>query len=329
VKNLMNRADGVAQGQRRYAWLPCRTGPDAEENTKTSGALEEGPTRMMGRLLRLCLWLFAACGAAAISVSSADFNWTSITPSEQLKYHDCFDGFRCARLLVPLDWQDPANKATTVIAVTALPAAVPEDHPSFGGTVIINPGGPGGSGTLNLLHDGHMLRDLVDGNKHYEILSFDPRGVAHSTPPADCYPSERARGAVGWQFRGMVDIDDDPAKLQWHFARAKAHGDLCTRVDLRFHSTAAVARDMLRIVDRVAELRNGTQHVHPGFGQAQRVIGAAPDNDGLPRIQYLGFSYGTILGNTFASMFPGRVRRMVLDGVADPYDNTGRVRSCC
>ncbi len=181
---------------------------------------------------------------------------------------------------------------------------------------------------MNLLHDGPMLRDLVDGNKHYEMLSFDPRGVAHSTPPADCYVSEWARGAMGWQFRGMVDIDDDPAKLAWHFARAKSHGLLCANVDLlRFYSTAAVARDMVCIVDRVAELRNGERRTSSldTDDAAQRVVKAATGDDVPPRIQYLGFSYGTALGNTFASMFPGRVGRMVLDGVVDPYDYTGRV----
>src|SRR5690242_3386769 len=76
----------------------------------------------------------------------ADFDWTKLEPSEELRYVPCYDGFQCARLAVPLDWKEPSAKdhAKAAIAILTLPATVDPSDPSFGGTIITNPGGPGG-----------------------------------------------------------------------------------------------------------------------------------------------------------------------------------------
>ncbi|KAH6689073.1 Alpha/Beta hydrolase protein [Plectosphaerella plurivora] len=245
--------------------------------------------------------------------SPAAFNWSSITPSCRLQYHDCFNGFRCARLKVPLDWS-VANSSdcegalrSAAIGIVTLPATVPETDPSFGGTVLINPGGPGGSGTGMVRSLGPYFQNILKGERNYEILGFDPRGVAISTPRADCYNSPADRAADGNARYGMASLDNEVGR-RYYYQDRLALSELCGRQGpgsiLNHMSTASVARDMLEIIDRVDELRHGN----------------LTSSGKKPGLQYLGFSYGTHIGNTFASMFPGRVERMVLDGVTNSKD---------
>jgi pimeloyl-ACP methyl ester carboxylesterase len=232
-----------------------------------------------------------------------DFNWTLITPSRNLQYHDCYDGFRCARLQIPLDWTRADNASTSWVAVgiATLPASVPDTDPSFGGTVLINPGGPGGAGTDMALTFGKYLQGILDGEKHYEILGFDPRGVGRTTPSASCYPEELNRLADAVQQGGFPPIVSQNLGLNTHFQAAAGFGQLCGQQNagqdniFSHMSTASVARDMLEIVERVDSLRKNTNASSTG-------------GDGTtfnqPLLQYWGFSYGTVLGDTFASMFP-------------------------
>ncbi|KHN94646.1 uncharacterized protein MAM_07552 [Metarhizium album ARSEF 1941] len=77
---------------------------------------------------------------------------------------------------MPLDWLDAESSEETVsLAVIKLPDC---GHVSFGGTVITNPGAPGVSGVHHILQDGHYMQSMMDGEKHFELVSFDPRGVA-------------------------------------------------------------------------------------------------------------------------------------------------------
>jgi pimeloyl-ACP methyl ester carboxylesterase len=248
------------------------------------------------------------------------FDWHAVKPSSSLIYHDCFGEFKCARLEVPLDWQDTSNTVnnTVSIAILKLPAIVPDSDPSFGGSIITNPGGPGGSGVYYVLREGNLIRGLVDGRKKYEIVSFDPRGVGFSTPLADCYGNLVARRTALLETRALGAFDENPM-LGRHYARIAGWGKLCGNIDIRAGkssilkhlSTAAVARDMVEIVDRIEELRD-KEFVKENLTNPLKMD--------IPRIQYLGFSYGTVLGNYFASMFPGRVGRMILDAVVDSQD---------
>lgn len=249
------------------------------------------------------------------------FDWSSVTPSKHLKYHDCHNGYKCARLIVPLDWSKHANSTglcasqNAIIAIVTLPATVPDTDPSHGGTILINPGGPSGLGTEMALVYGHYLQNIVDGDRHYEILGFDPRGMGLSTPFADCYNNNNfKRAADSFRNEAMPPITLGENALNAHYQVYKGIGDLCAESGpnsiFEHMSTASVARDMLAIVDRVEELRYGGTN------------GTDSEDREKPRLQYIGLSYGTVLGNTFASMFPGRVGRMVLDGVADAVDYT-------
>ncbi|KAK7749355.1 hypothetical protein SLS62_008207 [Diatrype stigma] len=358
-------------------------------------------------------WWWWSCGLGAGAGAAAppaydvlDFDWSTITPGANLKWHACYgDGeFQCARLLVPLDWTT-ANATNTIdtstvagsgdedavaIAMIKLPAAVPDDDPSFGGTIFTNPGGPGGSGVRHALANAHVMRDIADrpgshdnddgdddddddreerrrrggvsGGRHYEILSWDPRGVLFTTPQVDCFDGDlAARYAADLQRRAMGSLDGGLDVVRRQHARAKGLGHICAhggtarrrdgsassspqRSILPFLSTASVARDMVEMVDRIHELRReeaASAAARPIRGadeerwsqktialrdKEQRVKRGDEDGNKLPRIQYWGFSYGSVLGNTFASMYPDRVGRMIVvanlfaDGIADADD---------
>ncbi|EHK23981.1 uncharacterized protein TRIVIDRAFT_133875, partial [Trichoderma virens Gv29-8] len=247
------------------------------------------------------------------------FDWGSIVPSKQLEYHNCYDGFKCARLLVPLDWLNLEDERTVAIAIVKLPAAVPDDDPTFGGTVIFNPGGPGVSGVNTAVKGAarSVQQKLTDkpGIRYYEILSFDPRGVGNTAPVSDCFRSnDFARNAWILEDRGKGSLTSGNTAISYGLGLMKFYSNRCKADEqlnktLEYVGTPSVARDMVEMIDKIDELRKSEA--------GQRL---EDKNNPVPRIQYLGFSYGTALGNTFASMFPGRVGRMVLDGVVDAKD---------
>lgn len=268
-----------------------------------------------------------------------EFDWSSVAPSRQLEYHDCYGGgFQCARLEVPLDWTTAGDNRTIAVAMVKLPAVVSNDDPTFGGSVFVNPGGPGASGVNFLVKNGATLqRVLVDkpGVRHYELISFDPRGVGR-TNPVDCFgTNDFARTAWTLQDHAKGSLTSGESAVINGLSLAKALSMRCEREAgeaLAYVNTPSVARDMVEMVDKIAELRKREAAVAAAPNRAEDKDnnnsnnsnkprhGAEEADDPTPRLQYIGFSYGTVLGNTFASMFPGRVGRMVLDGVADATD---------
>lgn len=282
----------------------------------------------------------ARAASHARSVTRDDFDWNSVSPTWNLTFTACYEAFQCARLLTPVDWlEEDAGRRhgkTMALAIVRLPANL-SSAASDGGTVIMNPGGPGASGVLELVQNGHVLRDFLDGeNKRFAVMSFDPRGVAFSTPAGDCFKSETARAlynaqmtASTWPYvTGEQGLGD--AALARSRANAQALGHQCKLpgpdgyVVQEYMSTTSVARDMLHMVDELEKLRKREQQ------QSDRHRAQKPLDDGaakLPRLQYIGFSYGTMLGNMFISMFPGRVKRMILDGNLVPDNILSLVRS--
>lgn len=305
------------------------------------------PPRALGAL---------GCSAALISLALAttttttvkdhkpgDFDWDTITPSWDLQYTTCYDGdFECARLLLPLDWleEDPTRQKSqsVAVAIIRLPAVVPPHDPTYGGPVLINPGGPGDSGVLDVLYNGDFIRGMMDteGERHFDMVSFDPRGTANSLPIADCFASEVERTMYDWQQMGKPYFRDgrmSNASLAMEMSQAVALGRKCAETNRgedgvliqEFMSTASVARDMLRMVEEMDRLEKEEVERVVGVGGAQKKLGAGRDGHeeegaALPRLQFYGTSYGTVLGNTFISMFPGRVKRMILDGVVAVED---------
>lgn len=186
-----------------------------------------------------------------------------------------------------MDWLDPSDGSRVVLAVMRLRATNMTD---YRGPVFFNPGGPGGSGIWSMLDHGKHIQTIVGVN--HDIVTFDPRGVGASVPRVECWRSGQER-----TFWGLAEVgvsDSHPGVLYDEYARAAAVSSRCEAAlaksgILRHISTASHARDMLEILNRM----------------------------GHDRLKYWGFSYGTILGGTFAAMYPDKVERLVSDGNVD------------
>ncbi|KAF7331015.1 Abhydrolase-4 domain-containing protein [Mycena venus] len=219
-----------------------------------------------------------------------EFSWGKIVPSEELIWTDCYSDNQCARLKVPLDYSHPEG-ISAAIAMVRIHSKVPHDSPSYRGPILVNPGGPGGSGVDLVLGTGAQLSTIV--GPEFDIIGFDPRGIARSTPRVSFFESRAERvlwSGDGGTLRLSMNASDDALARAW--ARAVVHGQLAGERDdgsLRFINTDHTARDMLQIVRAHSK----------------------------EKLQYWGFSYGSVLGATFAAMFPDNVERLVIDGVVD------------
>lgn len=192
----------------------------------------------------------------------------------------------------------------------------------------MNPGGPGGSGAEFVAAAGKMIQILVDSPlppeisdpssnaKYFDIIGFDPRGVGWTFPGAHCYnlSSDRITWGLREYSEGMLDSSDAALGRLW--SMKQAFGYSCERgmdpgYDIKqFITTVSVARDMLELIEALGRHRQQETEKLSRCGHSKARYIAGDE-----KLQYWGFSYGTQLGSTYASMFPDRVGRMVLDGV--------------
>jgi pimeloyl-ACP methyl ester carboxylesterase len=192
----------------------------------------------------------------------------------------------CASPDVPLDYGAPFGE-TIRLAMARYAARSPAGRI---GTVFVNPGGPGGSG-IELVGSsfGPFLHDLLGGR--FDIVAIDPRGVGFSEP-LQCFDSAETRQAFLKAFEQLGTPVARSAERPY-FDASQALTDRCLsrpQKITRHMSTADVVRDM--------ELM-------------RRAVGDA-------KLSYLGFSYGSHIGNTYANLFPDKVRAVVIDGVLNP-----------
>lgn len=283
------------------------------------------------------IWVFIGSAAAVIpplwssrlpSIHGSDFNWSAIEPSANIQWHNCYIEYQCARLTVPLDWTNASNTNEVHIAIVKLPAKVDSSDPTFGGSILLNPGGPSGSGSDDVRYNGPSIQNIADGQKHFEIVSFDPRGVHRTTPSPQCFGTPEARD-LWTELNKLAGGADVESTLNVKWALSQGLGQLCANATYgvypngdnikQYVSTALVARDMVRIIDAIDEEK------HASRGQSSASQHPLSSFREKALLNYWGFSYGTYLGNTFASMFPDRVGRMNLDGNvdADDYAATG------
>jgi pimeloyl-ACP methyl ester carboxylesterase len=246
-------------------------------------------------LSRLVVAGSAVVSAAAVlgAPPAATASPAIAAPVPQLAWHPCVDpaqgGFDCATMQVPLDYAQPSG-ATISLAVIMHPASDPGHRI---GTLFWDPGGPGASGTkfLPQLLDKAFPAELV---ARFDIASWDPRGVGASTA-VQCFatPADETQFFEGGPSRSVGGFPVGQAQMVSWIGRYRLFGQLCQSRDawlLQHVSTADTARDLDLL---------------------RQAVGDATLN-------YIGTSYGTFLGATYANLFPSQVRAMVLDGDINP-----------
>ena len=236
--------------------------------------------------------------ASACSSGSSAPDSTSDTPAPPstlyapaeggtLKWKSCsgdsLDPLQCARLSVPFDYNNP-SKGSFSLKLVKHPANIRTKRV---GSMLVNPGGPGFGGTsLAEDADSYFSTALIDT---FDIIGWDPRGTGESTPAVECvdnydkYFTSDPSPETEAQHQTLIDI-------------SKAFNDECEKMSgkiLPYISTNATARDMDMIRAALGE----------------------------ETITYFGFSYGSELGATWATLFPSTVRAAVFDGATDPTSN--------
>ena len=255
-------------------------------------------------------------------------DWDAINPSEDLIWVPCyrmFGNFLCARLTVPLDYARPLTESAAHpkvhVALVMLPGKGHEISGNWSESpLLLNPGGPGGEGTAIALMLGALMQTIVGPDQ--DIIGFDPRGIGATTPPADCFlppaaaPSDAAARNQALMHRltwligdieaGLANTSDSATDRVAQ--RQRAFTKFCYANDeddsiLRYIGTPHVAQDMLSIVqawDRWTAAEKPSD---------ERGITDSDTNDSEAlestrgKLVYWGFSYGTVLGATFATMF--------------------------
>src|SRR6476646_8329721 len=232
--------------------------------------------------------LLAVC-ATAIGVTAGA---SSAAPEKVgwTKCHSDLGPFQCGTVQVPLDYDQP-NGATISLALVRLPASDPAHRI---GSLFLNPGGPDGSGVDFVLFAGPFLyNDSV--RAHFDLVGFDPRGIGRSTA-LRCFGTPKQWGPYFTPFA----FPTTPAEeLQWMNADLYLDSNCAQRGgNIADHmSTANVARDLDQLRQAIGDME----------------------------LTYAGVSYGTMIGQTYANMFPGNVRAIIIDGVLDPIAwTTGR-----
>lgn len=186
--------------------------------------------------------------------------------------------FECGAVAVPLDWND-IRGTTITLAVTRVKYTIKR----YQGVLLVNPGGPGGSGTIL-----PVLKDRVPkgGGDSYDWIGFDPRGVGDTKP---------ALGCITDYFAGPRPPYEPTTKTiekAW-ITRAKAYAAAC-------------------------KAKNGALLAHITTEDTVKDIDAIRVALGRDQINYLGYSYGTSLGQTYGTLFPTHLRRAIFDSNVDP-----------
>ncbi len=203
--------------------------------------------------------------------------------AQQLKWRECgVPGFECATLKAPLDYAKPDGEAIK-LAVSRKKATGPGKRI---GSLMVNPGGPGGS-AIEYLQAYAALAYPAPVRARYDMVGMDPRGVARSEP-VECLGDKEMDAYT------QTDVTPDDSREQGQLVDAyKEFSEGCEKRSaevLPHVSTVEAARDM--------DLLRGVL--------------------GDEKLYYVGASYGTFLGATYAELFPDKTGRLVLDGAMDP-----------
>ncbi|WP_225993947.1 alpha/beta fold hydrolase [Actinomadura rudentiformis] len=222
--------------------------------------------------------------ATQVAAAAGRIAWKPC-PAKDPVLGELLKGLECGSLQVPLDYARPKGKKIRL----ALTRAKATDTKNYQGIALLNRGGPGGYGRdlpTRFATGSNGLPKTIGAQ--YDWIGFDPRGVAGSEPKLSCAPSYLYPGKARPDY-----VVRTAAQERVWLKRAKAYAASCGKkygATLKHINTKNVARDM--------------DAIRAALGKKQT--------------NYFGYSYGTYLGSVYASMYPHRVRRMVLDSVVRP-----------
>ncbi|EWC45435.1 hypothetical protein DRE_00834 [Drechslerella stenobrocha 248] len=267
-----------------------------------------------------------------------EFLFQGIPPSREIRWYPCNETqevyMECARLDVPLDYKNTSNNLRAIIPIVKFPTnATGEDYK---GAVLTNPGGPGYLGT-EFVYNPTIAKGIVANvtGTGYDILGFDIRGVGYSIPYGACNVTaedvfdplrqnatrdgyrntKRNAGGYAKHGGGPPGALDTETAYGFYIPQVAESAltqilDYAQNIDTLcqayvgaenqagpYMNTAVTATDMLSIAKALARSRG--------------------DNSTNPLVHFYGVSYGTVLGQTFATMYPKNVGKFVLDGVVD------------
>lgn len=235
--------------------------------------------RLLIGVLALCL-IVSACGSSSVDEKNPK-SFKPVTTNKQgsVTFHSC-SGLECGKISVPMDYKKTKGRKIA-IAIVKKPADVPSKRI---GILLVNPGGPGASG-IDLVKNAAtsiFSQDILD---RFDIIGWDPRGVGLSTH-VNCGDK------LDSLFSGIDYSPDNEQEIQKLKDANAQFGKECEKDDatlLPHLSTIESAQDM--------------DSIRAALGEKQ--------------LNYLGFSYGTALGQVYATKFPKNFRTMVIDGVID------------
>jgi len=200
-----------------------------------------------------------------------------------LRWSSCGGGMQCTVARAPMDWNNPAD-AEIELALVRQPATGTKV-----GSLLVNPGGPGGSGYDFVLESVDYATSATL-QRSYDIVGFDPRGVGRSSA-VSCYDDPAFLDEYNYGIiPGTVGSD------QWIADLTAANAEFA-------QSCLTHTGELLQFVDTVSAARD--------MDLLRAVLGDE-------KLNYLGFSYGTFLGATYADLYPEKTGRLVLDGAVDP-----------
>ncbi len=232
----------------------------------------------------LAIWVVLALVVpVAADVGSGRGSAAPRTGMPQITWAACGPQLECASVPVPLDWGHP-NGPTIALAVARHLASHPKQRI---GSLFINSGGPGDSGVGFAAERGQALDAMTGGR--FDIVGWDLRGGAGASAPVRCFADASERAGF-WQD---LPVPTTRAEQRRYLAKTIALARRCGEQNgelLAHISTADTARDL---------------------NYLRRLVGDQ-------QLTYFGESFGTLIGQTYANLFPRRVRAMALDSVVDP-----------
>ena len=240
----------------------------------------------MRRHLGVALSAAVLAGCVAVVDNPSQNSEDPLAPylGQEVQWSDCGAGAECATVMAPLDWDNPGVGEDVSLAVSR--------HSATGqalGSLFVNPGGPGASGYEFVLDSvdfavSEVLRESFD------VIGWDPRGVNFSSP-VSCAATD---AELDYFFFG--ELEAQPDTPEWDaelLAESIRFGQECQ----------ANTGELLEFVDTLSTVRD--------LDLLRHLVGDE-------QLNYLGYSYGTLIGALYIDTFPEKVGRMVLDGPVDP-----------